>query len=69
MSEDEWHTSAIAGASQTAEIATVAVDAVPLEARRDEAVQVERLLSGTVTQREAELTGRFQQTSNRMIAW
>lgn len=55
------HISAVVGASKSAEINVVAVDAVPVEAVKADQSQLETLISGPVVQREAQLTHRFQQ--------
>lgn len=54
------HISALAGASRAAEVSTVAVDAVPVETATTERSQVEKVISGPVVQREAQLTQGFQ---------
>lgn len=58
--EDNPHVSPIVGASQAADIAQVAVDAVPVAATNTESAQVEKSVSGLVIQKEAQLTRRFQ---------
>ncbi|MGB8209205.1 MAG: hypothetical protein WCF69_16665 [Mycobacterium sp.] len=48
------------GASQAADIAQIAVDAVPVAVTNTESSQVEKSVSGLVLQNEAQLTRRFQ---------
>lgn len=54
------HISTIEGAGQSAAVATITVDAVPVEAVIAQRSEVEKTVSGPVVQREAELTKRFQ---------
>jgi hypothetical protein len=60
-SEQDAHTSPIEGASQAANIVEVTVDSVPVAVTTAESLEVEKSLSGTVFQKEAQLTQRFQQ--------
>jgi hypothetical protein len=60
VAEDDPHVSPVVGASQAADIAQVAVDAVPVAVTNTESSQVEKSVSGLVIQNEALLTRRFQ---------
>ncbi|WP_155946647.1 restriction endonuclease [Mycobacterium sp. URHD0025] len=60
VAEGDPHVSTIEGAGQAAEIATVAVDSVPVAVVNIENSEVEKSVSGTVVQREAQLTDRFK---------
>ncbi|MFC8316371.1 hypothetical protein ACFUEJ_22555 [Gordonia sp. NPDC057258] len=57
---DNPHTSTIESVSGAAEVATVAVDAVPVAALNTERSDVEKSIRSSIVQREAQLTQRFQ---------
>ena len=57
---DQAQTSSIEGANEAAVIAFVAVDEVPMAAMNTERTEVQWSVSTAVTQKEAQLTSRFQ---------
>jgi hypothetical protein len=61
VADDVGHTSTIAGASEAASVTAVTVDTVPVQAINTESTEVEKVVSGPVMQKEAQLAERFQQ--------
>ncbi|GAA2553689.1 hypothetical protein [Mycolicibacterium diernhoferi] len=67
---DNPHFSTIDGASQAATVSSVSVDAVPVAAVVAERSEVEKVISGPVVQKEAQLTERFRyylETHQRVV--
>ena len=58
--DDGGHTSTILGASEAASVTAVTVDTVPVQAINIESTEVEKVVSGPVIQKEAQLAERFQ---------
>ncbi len=57
---DDPHTTPVDGAGQAAQVNSIAVGAIPVAAVRIEQSEVEKTISGTIVQAEAQLTQRFQ---------
>jgi hypothetical protein len=60
VADEGGHTSTIAGASEAASVGKITIDAVPLQAINTESTEVEKVVSGPVIQKEAQLAERFQ---------
>jgi hypothetical protein len=60
VADNDAHTSSVEGASQAADVAIVALGAVPVTATNTESSEVARIVSGPVRRKEAQLTRRFQ---------